>query len=421
MKKFKIIILIVVLLFVNACFTSCFQRDFEEILYIDDANTNAIVSSLANVYNSYFIDSVAINNNTPYKFKSDIYIYATVSADDKNGNLYKSVYVQDTDYGINVRIISKSGNNTGLYEGDSIRINLKNTILSDYHGIKQLDSVDVDINVLKIANNRYVNPILVEGTNVTDDYICKLVKLQNVEFLEDEIGKVYAEENTSGADRLIESCGLSGTLIVRTSGYANFASSTIPKGKGYIIGILSKYNNNFQLIIRKEKEVVLNKLRCGVTNDFFIENFDNQTVNADLLIPNWINVGNFSSKKWTIAAINGGNPAAKIKNDSPIDTTWLVLPKLEVPSNSRISFETITLNPGTCKLELLYSTSDIPSNTPKNATWSLPIATINSNGTIDEAIPVGNYHIAIRFIGSSAASSNTVFYIDNIKAYEEEN
>lgn len=418
MKIHKSSLIISVVFSVIIFFSGCFQRDFEENLFAD--NTVGLVSSLSNVYNHYYIDSVFSNNNTPYKFKSDIFVYVTVSADDKTGNLYKSVYAQDSEYGINLRIICPSGNSTGLYVGDSIRINLKNTILSDYHGIKQIDSIDVDKNILKIANKCNVTPISVEGTNVNDELVCRLVKLENVEFVADEVGKIYAEENSSGTDRLLEACGVSGTLIVRTSGYANFASNLIPEGKGYIIGILSKYNNNFQLILRNDNEVVLNKLRCGETLDLFTENFDSQTVGSEFSLDGWINISNSSANKWTIAAINGGNPAAKIKNESPIDTTWLVLPEMSIPNKARFSFETFAMNASTCKMEVLYSTSSITSGIPKNATWSNPLATINVNGTTDVSIPEGNYSVAIRFIGSASANSSATFYVDNIKIYEEE-
>ncbi|MFZ1658902.1 MAG: DUF5689 domain-containing protein, partial [Flavobacteriales bacterium] len=47
-------------------------------------------------------------------------VYAVVTADEQNGNLYKNVYVQDATGAIAVRLLFSGG----LYQGDSIRIYL---------------------------------------------------------------------------------------------------------------------------------------------------------------------------------------------------------------------------------------------------------------------------------------------------------
>ena len=119
---------------------------------------------------------------TPIHFiDGDTNVRCVVTADEVSGNLYKNVYVTDGSSGLNLRL----KNSGGLYEGDSIRINLNGTILSEYNGVLQLDSVDVDLNIVKLATNVTVTPVSVTVDDViaNPDLQSRLVKLSNVEFL----------------------------------------------------------------------------------------------------------------------------------------------------------------------------------------------------------------------------------------------
>ena len=74
---------------------------------------------------------------------------------------------------INVRLVSSGG----LYEGDSIRINLNGTILDEYNGMLQLDNVDVDINVQKFftPNNDGVNDYwIIEGLDRLPESVVRI-------------------------------------------------------------------------------------------------------------------------------------------------------------------------------------------------------------------------------------------------------
>ena len=95
--------------------------------------------------------------NANHKFVGDTSIYAVVTADEVSGNLYKTVYAQDDSAAIVLKLVSSGG----IYIGDSIRIVLKGTFLNDYNGMVQLDSVNVDNNVVKQATQVFKTPELV--------------------------------------------------------------------------------------------------------------------------------------------------------------------------------------------------------------------------------------------------------------------
>ena len=87
----------------------------------------------------------AMYTNAPVHFDTAVSVYAVVTSDENDGNFYKNISVQDQTGGITLRLL----NSGGLYVGDSVRLYLPGTVLSPYNNLMQLDSVDVDNNVVK--------------------------------------------------------------------------------------------------------------------------------------------------------------------------------------------------------------------------------------------------------------------------------
>src|SRR4051812_31772366 len=83
-----------------------------------------------------------------YRFLSDSNLYCMVIADEVSGNLHNEFYVRDATGALHIKVLSGGG----LFIGDSIRVNLKGSILNDYGGLIQLDSLDADNNVVKLAS-----------------------------------------------------------------------------------------------------------------------------------------------------------------------------------------------------------------------------------------------------------------------------
>ncbi|MFM7106916.1 MAG: DUF5689 domain-containing protein [Flavobacteriales bacterium] len=192
--------------------------------------------------------------------KGDSNLYCVVTADEVSGNLYKNIFVTDRISGLNVRLIASGG----LYQGDSIRINLNGTVLSEYNGMLQLDSVDVDKNVVKLAAGLSVAPKKVTMAEVmagsffqqVNDTLLQiplqgmLIQLDSVEFNPSDVGTTFALPSTleSKNTYLLDCNGNS--LLVRSSGYANFAGSPVPRGNGTVIGALGQYFDDKQLYLR---------------------------------------------------------------------------------------------------------------------------------------------------------------------------
>jgi DNA/RNA endonuclease YhcR with UshA esterase domain len=70
--------------------------------------------------------------------------------------------------------------------------------------------------------------------------------------------KVYSNKedvvNNNCCERVLNELDKN-SFVVRTSTYADFAAETLPTGKVNITGVFTRYNNKWQVIIRKASDV----------------------------------------------------------------------------------------------------------------------------------------------------------------------
>ncbi|MBW6479311.1 MAG: hypothetical protein K0B37_07765 [Bacteroidales bacterium] len=207
----------------------------------------------------------AAGGNQPIKFTEDVTVFGVITMDASSGNIYRSAFLQDETAAINLRLMSPGG----LYQGDSLRLNLKGTTLGSYENMLQIDSVHVGNSIEKLSTMVDVEPALVNINTLLSDagYQARLIKLENVEFHNNELGQTFADpDNLIAQNRILKDCD-GNQIIVRTSGYANFAGAPIPDGNGSIIAVLAQFRDDRQLFIRNIDEVVMNDDRCPVPGE----------------------------------------------------------------------------------------------------------------------------------------------------------
>lgn len=230
--------------------SGCIKNDFDEppVRTIPVGN----LKTIADIRNLY--------QGQPVKITEDWSLYAVVTMDERSGNIYRSIYIQDKTGAVNLHLNSSGG----LYQGDSIRLYLKGTVISEYSGMLQIDSVDVDEHVVKQATLTDVVPqtVTIQDLN-TGFYQARLVRLDSVQFKTSELGNTFADPITLySMNRMLEDCEKN-EIIVRTSGYANFAGELLPEGRGSMVAIVSEYNGDLQLYVRSYAEINMNGPRCG--------------------------------------------------------------------------------------------------------------------------------------------------------------
>ncbi|MFW5725433.1 MAG: DUF5689 domain-containing protein, partial [Bacteroidota bacterium] len=147
--------------------------------------------------------------------------------------------------------------------GDSIRVALKGGVLSYFRNMLQLDSIDGSSNVVIQESDTYMQPELVTIPQILEgNHQAQLVEISNVQFLSSELGSTWADAaNQQSMNRTLQDCE-NNQIIVRSSGYADFADDLIPEGNGSLIAIVSQYDDTWQLVIRDPRELDMDNERC---------------------------------------------------------------------------------------------------------------------------------------------------------------
>jgi len=378
------------------------------------------VISIGDLKDEYPGNAVTIDSNYT--------IFGNITSEETNGNFYKEVFIQDLSGAIKLKLKASGG----LYIGDSVRINVQGLTMSDYGELIQLDNVDVDQQVVKIATEKFITPYeaTISQLSLSEDQ-SRLVKLNNVEF--SELGMTYADAvNLSTGSRTLSDCN-GNIMSVRTSGYANFANDTLPSGNGSITGIFTIYNSEKQFVIRDVNEVTMDSSRCnaggggsGGSGDYLYKDFDDGSLTSGGWKTFWSgtnpNIGEWEMLFGTIAKASNYSNSTNYACES-----WLVSPNFDLSSatNPYLIFDNVTRYNG-AQLELYISsnydgvsnpdiqgtwfnlTSYVPNWDTDNFDWDL----VSSGNTDLTGFISPSVAIAYKYIGSN--SDGATWEVDNI-------
>lgn len=211
-------------------------------------------------------------------------ISGIVTADDRSGNFYKQIVIQDETSAIPVLL---DGNSvyTSYPIGRRVYIKVKGMMLGDYGGTIQLglDSATSGsgfLNVGRIPSAQF-DQFIIKGSfgnkiepkkiavgdlspKITDPLQSMLVELEGFQFSNGDTNKTYADptQKVSAVNFTMRSCA-GKSMVLRNSSFANFAGLKLPNGNGSIVGINSVFNNTQQFFIRDTADIKFNGPRCG--------------------------------------------------------------------------------------------------------------------------------------------------------------
>lgn len=226
-------------------------------------------------------------SGTFLKIDEDLQISGTVVGNDKDGNLYRTIIIQDSSGGIAVNI---DGYNlyTNYPIGQKVKIKCKYLTLNDYgHSISLGLDKDIESNnpqliaIPSTVAGKYiqkdglvekVEPKLVKLGQLTTElhnrYQNTLIKLENLEAKnQKDIGKPLADPSKliSARSYTLVNCKKQ-TIVLRTSSYSSFASAPLPGGNGTVVGIFTPYkvgrNDEKNLTILKLEDLDLKGPKC---------------------------------------------------------------------------------------------------------------------------------------------------------------
>ena len=370
------------------------------------------------------------------------------ASDKKDGNLYKEAYIQDASGGLRLTFNSTSG----LYIGDSVVVKLNGLFISDYGDFIQIGStpykdasggtrlkgIVMDDNVLKVSINNPTIPDVVTIQQIKSaSWLGKLVTINNVQFTDDAVGQTYADyamDPPASANRNLMDCSKN-QIIVRSSGYASFASSTITDLNGSVTGIVTIFSSDYQLVIRDFSEVRLTNERCtpdipplGSPVETINQDFQSFANNAEILIDGWQNIAQYGNRTWLDKIYSGNGYAQSTGFGSNLAqmVTWLITRPVTISTQKVLSFQSAKAywaHTGThLPLQVFYSANYTGKNIV-TATWvPLTVVLAGKNDSDNTFINSGTVNlplqaakscvIAFKYTGSNTES--TSYRLDNI-------
>lgn len=207
------------------------------------------------------------------------YLEAVVVADDKSGNFYKNLILEDLkgDKGITISIDENELH--ALYPvGQKVYVNLTNLAIGYYEGLPTLGINEgsrvgrIPAGLLKATlinggTTVTVNPNKVKLEDLGPQHYNTLIELEGMQFETATASTTYADANPTDPQSLnhnLQNC-TGGKIVMRNSGFADFASQVVPSGNGKLVGVYSYYRSASQLFIRNVNDLTFTGDRCNGT------------------------------------------------------------------------------------------------------------------------------------------------------------
>lgn len=217
----------------------------------------------------------------------NIKIRGRVTGNDLGSNLYKQFTLQD-ESGAIIVAVNQSGMHGFLAEGQEIVIDLKDLYIGGYRKQPEIgqpyngNGIGRMNKELFQQHYKYVgtpDPSAIQPIEMTADELkawdkdqncAKLIKLKDVSFVPvDGLGTFAPDSADDKTVSLIGGCVNraineipESQFVVRTSTYAKFAARKLPyddvnkrPAKCNLTGIATRFNNTWQLLIRKESDI----------------------------------------------------------------------------------------------------------------------------------------------------------------------
>lgn len=348
MKKIilKSILLVTLSIFVSSCVNSDTYGVPENTLTTYDLTTTTTVEA---------VNLAATTVPTQYLVNDVIEAYVT--SNDESGTFYKSISFQSipTDgsapVGFSVPINVTTLYGEGFTPGRKVYIKLKNLYIAKVFGSMQIGTLFeggigrisefgwkeiLFPSAVKVDEESFVRTLTLSQA-YTDANQNTLVELNAVQFGDGSINRTYYDVDSGGGatNHLIVASTGGTQQIIRFSSFAPFTGNMVPKGNGKIRGVLSKYNTDFQFIVRYESDIKLTGERVDVfpaivgnANVFSTtlnEPFTSYTIANQKNFPKYINDAFVGSRYWQLktfgtnkyiemSSFNGsGNPGLPAK------------------------------------------------------------------------------------------------------------
>lgn len=366
----------------------------------------------------------------------DFVLKAKVTANDKSGNLFKYIYVEDATGGIRINIDKADMfNDPRFIVGKEVYVKLKNLYVGAVNGEIQLGVpfsgavgriAEADVYKYFFDSKKAITAVTATEKTITQFTMADVgrwVKIKDLQFIAGDLEKVYASGQVT--NRTLEDCS-GNKVLLRTSNFADFAGQVIESGKGDVYGVLSIFNGTYQLWITDILGADLDDPRCDGSVYVPLAVLYKDDFAAGGFGSDWTTVNVAGTQVWnTSNQGNGTNYYAVMSAplNNPANEDWLISKTVSLVGKTKaaVSF-TSDVRYGGNALQV-YATENYTGN-PATTTWVLLPAALDTNnaafgdwvssGNVDLSAFLGkNVRIAFKYTSTSSAAAT--WEIDDFK------
>ncbi len=213
------------------------------------------------------------------QIQEDLIIEGYIISSDRTGNFFSTLHIQETKEqpteGIQLEVDLRDSHLLypvgskvyiklkGLYIGKSKAVFKIGGVFSTFGNliIGRLPALKVPEHIFISCNEAStIEPNMITIEALDDSMLNTLVQLQDLEFVEEELELPFAVFKEATERTLVDCLGNKITLL--NSGFSDFQDQILPNGNGSVTGVLSKKNNDYQLMIRDLNDIDFSQERC---------------------------------------------------------------------------------------------------------------------------------------------------------------
>lgn len=336
----------------------------------------------------------AIHTDNIVQIQEDYVLEGYVVSSDNQGNFFGTIHIQDLPQnptmGISFHLDLRDYHL--LYpNGSKVFIKLKGLYLEKHHdayeiggvfssfgnlSVGRLPSLQVQEHLF-VACDAEENPTAQTTTidTLNDSFLNTLIRLEDVEIIEDEIGLPFAgpKEET---ERIITDCN-GNEIILLNSGYSDFQAELLPNGNGTIVGILIKEGNDYQIQINTRSDMDFSNDRCPeaefTSNFIFISELADPDNNSSARFVELYNSNTepLSLKGWELRRYTNANTEIS----STLDLTGYTID----------AESTLVISPNATEFESVYGFApniSVGTNSPADSNGDDNLELVDPFGTI---------------------------------------
>jgi len=371
---------------------------------------------------------IATATGAPKLYEANDIIEGYVTSSDEQGTFFKSISLQTlpTDgsapVGFSVAVNVNSTFMDGFTPGTKVYIKLQglyyanvfnSLVIGAYYQPTPSDTPAVG----RISENLYKNYLIPSCTKVDESQLLRtvtlaqaytnanlntLIEIDDVRFADGSIGRTYYDVDSGGGatNHFITSTTGGTSNIIRFSSYAPFSGNRVKAGSGKIRGVMTKYNSDFQFIVRYEGDIQLGGTREFTYPSTFSENFESYVANQSNF-PNYFNNPIIGTKVWSIkTTATKYIEMTSFGGTAENNKTLFFMPVNMTDANTmtfkyKVSFPVT----GHAPLKVYYTTNYTPGQNINNATL-VDISSSFTIGTSTAFVSAGTYTIPTGVTGN---------------------